>query len=179
MATSQVDVACAALAHLPASESTPAQVYRIEAWLAAKQGNHATERQTLERLIAAERSDRTALKRLSELARRVGQSERTPALQRRACEIDWLNAQYRKLYDRNQPIRDAVEMGQLALRLQRTLEARVFLTVAAAESLHPNDARREFQWLSKHSTPIARTRATLAEAILSPKSGTASSRSTD
>jgi enediyne biosynthesis protein E4 len=179
MATSRVDVAREALAHLPASESTPAQVYRIEAWLAAKQGNHATERQTLERLIAAEPTDLTALKRLSELARRVGQSERTAELQGRAGEIDRLNARYRKLYDRNQPIRDAVEMGQLALRLQRTFEARVFLTVAAAESLHPNDARRELQWLSQHSTPIARTRASLAEAILSPKSGTASSRSTD
>jgi tetratricopeptide (TPR) repeat protein len=179
MATSRVDVAREALAHLPASESTPAQVYRLEAWLAAKQGNHATERQTLERLITAEPTDLTALKRLSELARRVGQSERTAELQGRAGEIDRLNARYRKLYDRNQPIRDAVEMGQLALRLQRTFEARVFLTVAAAESLHPNDARRELQWLSQHSTPIARTSSSLAEAILSPKSGTASSRSAD
>jgi hypothetical protein len=112
MASSRVDVVREALVHLPASESTPAQVYRIDAWLAAKQGNPATERQTLERLIAAEPTDLTARKRFSELARRVGQSERTAELQRRAGEIDRLNARYRKLYDRNQPIRDAVEMGQ-------------------------------------------------------------------
>ena len=45
IATNRIDVVRQALTHLPAAESTPAQVHRLEAWLAANRGDVATERQ--------------------------------------------------------------------------------------------------------------------------------------
>jgi len=165
MATNQVDVVRQALTHLPAIESTPAQVYRIGAWLAAKQGDHATERQALERLIAAEPADLTALRRLADLARRDAQPERVVEMQRRGAEIDRLSAQYLKLYDRNQPIRDAVAMADLAEKLGRPFEARIFLSVAAAESLNRDGRRRELERLSQPVPPVAEPGLSLAELI--------------
>ncbi len=47
-------------------------------------------------------------------------------------EIETLRARYEKLFDRNQPIRDAEEMAQIAERLGRTFEARAFLTIEIA-----------------------------------------------
>ena len=53
IATNRIDVVEQALTHLPAAESTPAQLHRLNAWLAAKRGDVATERRELERLVAA------------------------------------------------------------------------------------------------------------------------------
>jgi tetratricopeptide (TPR) repeat protein len=180
MATSRVDVVRDALTRFPASECTRAEVSRVAAWLAAQRGDHLSEAQALDRVVAADPADRIALDRLAELAQKAaGLPERLAPLQRQKAEIDRLMARYQMLYDRNQPIRDAVEMGQLAQRLGRTYEARVFLTVAAAESLNPDNAKRELKSLIQHSTPVARTSRTLAEAIVSLRLGTASSRSAD
>ena len=68
-----------------------------------------------------------------------------------------LNERFHKLYDRNQPIRDAVEMGQAAAKLGHAFVARVFFTVAAAKSLHPNDARRLLPALSQQPVGSAET----------------------
>jgi hypothetical protein len=67
----------------------------------------------------------------------------------REAEIDRLKSRYRKLYDRNQPIRDSLELGDLAEKLGRLFEARVFLSVAAAESLNRDNAKRELERLSR------------------------------
>lgn len=166
MATSRVDVVREALAYLPASESTPAQANRIEAWLAAKQGNHATERQALERLIADEPADLTALKRLAELARHDGHAERSAEMKRRQAEIDRLTARYQKLYERNQPIRDSAEMGRLGEKLGRAFEARVFLNVAANESLNRDAAKRELKRLNQSLAPRTQNSGTLADLLV-------------
>jgi enediyne biosynthesis protein E4 len=155
MAAGRVDVVREALAHLPASESDPAQVSRIEAWFASRQGDPKGERQALERLVTVQPAELSALNRLAELARNDDRPDRTAEWQGRRAEIDRLNARYRKLYDRNQPIRDGAEMGHLAEKLGRPFEARVFLSVAAAESLHPDDAKRELQRLSEHRNTSA------------------------
>jgi enediyne biosynthesis protein E4 len=147
MAANQVDVVQQALTHLPASECDRTQVIRVEAWLAAQQGDHLSESRALERVVAAEPGDRVALKRLAELARQAGQQESTALLQRREAEIVRLNTRYQELYERNQPIRDAIEMGQLAEKLGRPFEAMVYLKVAAARSLRRDSARRELERL--------------------------------
>ena len=165
MAAGRIDVVRDALTHVPASESTPGQVNRIKAWLAAMQGDRATERQALDHLVAADPADHSALKRLAELARQDGQPERAAEIERRQAEIVRASARYHQLYERNQPIRDAVEMGHLAEILGRPFEARIFLNVAAAESLNRDEARRELQSLSPYPAAVAHTSRTLAEVI--------------
>ena len=70
------------------------------------------------------------------------------------AEIDRLRARYLKLYDRQQPIRDAVEMAGLAERLGRWFEARVFLTLAVSENPEREDLRRDLRRLNQHSATI-------------------------
>ena len=112
IATNRIDVVQQALEHLPAEDSTSAQVHRLKAWLAAKRGDVATERRELERLIAEDPADLTALDRLAQLAEKEGQPAQAAELLRKKAEIDRLRARYEKLYDRNQPIRDAEEMAE-------------------------------------------------------------------
>ena len=133
IATERIDVVQEALTHLPAVESNPAQLPRLQAWLAFKRADVATERRELERLLAADPADRNALDRLAQLAAKAGQPARAAELLRKKTEIDRLEARYEKLYDRKQPIRDAVEMAHLAEQLGRGFEARAFLTVAISE----------------------------------------------
>ena len=68
------------MTHLPAAESNPAQLHRLNAWLAAKRGDVDTERRELERLLAADPADLTALDRLAQLAEKDGQPARAAEL---------------------------------------------------------------------------------------------------
>ncbi len=109
------------------------------AGLAAR--DRASERRALERLIAADPADFAALKRLAELAVEQGQPGRAAELRRQKTEMDTLQARYQKLYEQNQPLRDAAEMARLAERLGRRFEARVFGTVAVVVGLDCDDLR--------------------------------------
>jgi enediyne biosynthesis protein E4 len=149
MAADRSEVVRQALSHLSAGELTPPQTDRVHAWLAASEGDRAAEQQALDRVIAADPGDLSAWKRLADLARQDGQPERAAEIERRSVEIARLNERFRKLYDRNQPIRDSVEMGQVAGNLGHTFVAKVFLTVAAAKSLHPDHARHLLERLSQ------------------------------
>jgi enediyne biosynthesis protein E4 len=152
MAANRADVVRQAMSHLPAGELTQAHADRAKAWLAAKQGDRALERQALDRVVASDPGDHTAWKRLAELVRQDGKPEIAVELERRQADIARLNDRFHKLFDRNQPIRDAVEMGELAEKLGHTFVAKVFFTVAAAKSLNRDDARRE---LARLMTPMA------------------------
>ena len=66
MATSRVSEAREALKHLPATESSPAELQKLAAWFALKRGDIDSERRALERLIAADPADFRALDRLVE-----------------------------------------------------------------------------------------------------------------
>ena len=142
MAADRIEALEKAMTQLPARFVSRAQTERVQAFLAARYGDQDAERRALDRLVAADPFDRAAVTRLLELTRRDGQPERVTEIERRSAEIAPLNERFHKLYDRNQPIRDSDEMGQLALRLGHTFVAKVLLTVAAAKSLHPDDARR-------------------------------------
>ena len=126
------------------TESTPAQIHRLSAWLSARRGDVESERRELERLVAADPADLTALDRLAQLCGAKPASPLRPlSCCRKKAEIKRLRARYEKLYDRKQPIRDAEEMAHLAERLGRTFEARVFLTLAISEDPERDDLRHE------------------------------------
>ena len=70
--------------------------------------------------------------RLIELAVKHAQPERANELRRLRSEIETLENRYLKLFERNQPLRDAAEMAQLAERIGHRFEAKAFRTVADA-----------------------------------------------
>jgi tetratricopeptide (TPR) repeat protein len=133
IATKRIDVVKQSVTHVAASESNLALLYRVNAWLAAQQGDVAAERRQLELLAAADPAAATALDRLAELAKKDGQPARAAELLRKKADIDRALARYLKLQDRKQPVRDAVELARLAEQLGRRFEARVFRAIATSE----------------------------------------------
>jgi thioredoxin-like negative regulator of GroEL len=179
IATNRIDVVQQALKHVPAGDSTSALVHRLKAWLAAKRGDVATERRDLERLLTEDPADLTALDRLAQLAEKEGQPAQAAELVRKKVEINRLLARYEKLYDRNQPIRDAEEMASLAEQLGREFEARVFLTVAISDEPGRDDLRQSLRRLtSKRSKTIASRGQTLTEVIEHEQGGIGTKRAT-
>ena len=170
VATNRVAEAREALKHLPAEESTPAQVQKLAAWFAARRGDVESERRALERLIAADPTDFVALDRLAELAAENGQPDRAAELRRQKTEIERLTARYQQLHTRHQPSRDAAEMARLAEQLGQRFEARAFLTVAVAVDPDRDDLRRDLARLSKRRDTIGGPERTLAE-LLAPELG--------
>ena len=141
MATGQVAEARAALDHLPAAESSPAELYRLAAWFAARRGDVASERRSLQQLVEADPADGAAFDRLAELAVREGQPARAAELRRRKAELDQLKGQYQELLLRDQPVRDAAKMAGLAEQLGHWFEAKVFASVALATEPGRDDLR--------------------------------------
>jgi thioredoxin-like negative regulator of GroEL len=133
VATKRIDVVQQALTHIPATESNPAQVHRVNAWLAAQRGDVADERRELELWVAADPAAVAALDRLAEFAAKDSQPARAAELLRKKADIDRSLARYMKLHERKQPIRDAVKLARLAEQLGRRFEARVFLAIANSE----------------------------------------------
>ena len=73
--------------------------------------------------------------------------------------------QYEELYERKQPIRNAVEMAKLAEQLGRTFEARVYLSLATAEDPDLEGPRNDLAASSTVAPPVSDPRQTLAEAL--------------
>ena len=141
MATGRVAEAREALDHLPAAEASPAELYRLAAWFAARRGDVASERRSLQQLAEADPADGAAFDRLAELAVREGQPARAAELRRRKAELDQLKAQYQELLLRDQPVRDAAKMADLAEQLGHWFEAKVFASVALATEPGRDDLR--------------------------------------
>jgi enediyne biosynthesis protein E4 len=163
--TNQIEMVRQAADHVPAVTATPAQVHRLTAWLAARRGDAEAERRALERLIEADPADVTALDRLAELAATAGQPDRAAGLHRRRDAIPRLQARYRKLDERNQPMRDAAEMGRLAEQLGQRFEARAFLTVAVEVDPQRDDLRSDLLRLKRDAEAIGRPGLTLADRL--------------
>jgi tetratricopeptide (TPR) repeat protein len=151
MATERIDVVNEALTHIPAGESSSAEFHRWTAWLAAHRGDVATERRELELWAAADPAAVPALDRLAALADKDGQPARAAELRRKKTEIERARARYLSLHDRQQPIRNAVELARLAEQLGRRFEARVFLTIAISENPDRDDLRRDLARLNHAS----------------------------
>ena len=132
-AAGRVAEARTALTHLPAAESTPAEVQNLAAWFASRRNDVESERRALERLMVEAPAEFTALDRLVELTAKAGQIDRAAQLRDQKTRIERLRARYQKLHKRYQPSRDAAEMAQLAEQLGRWFEAKVYLTLAEAD----------------------------------------------
>jgi len=165
IATNRIADAEEALKHLPAKESTPTQVARLAAWLAAQRWDAESQRRALERVVDADPSDLEALHRLAELAKREGHAERAAELRDKKSEIERLEARYLTLYVRNQPTRDAAEMTAVAKQLGRWFEARAFLTVAIAADPTGADRRGDLAWLDQRRGIKSEPGRTLAELL--------------
>ena len=140
-----------AVRHVPADESTAAQVCKLSAWFARKRGDLDSEQLALERARDADPTDFESADRLVEIAIKQGRSERVAELGRERLETARLEARYLKLFERNQPQRDAAEMGQLAERLGRDFEARAYLTVAVSVDPDRVDLGRTLAVLQKRA----------------------------
>jgi tetratricopeptide (TPR) repeat protein len=151
MAVGRVDQARTALKHLPAAESTPAEVQKLAAWFAWRRGDVDSERRALERLTVEVPADFTALERLIELTAKDGQMKRAAELRSEKTKVEQRQARYQKLHRRYQPSRDAAEMARLAEQLGRWFEAKVYLTVAASEGPDRVDHRSDRARLTRHS----------------------------
>ena len=88
IATKRIDVVKQALTRVAATESTPALLHRVNAWLAAQQGDVAAERRELELLLAADPAAVAALDRLAGLSAKDGQSARAAELLRKKADIE-------------------------------------------------------------------------------------------
>jgi len=130
--TNRVAEAEEAVKHLPADQSTPAKNHTLAAWRAKNRGDEKGEQHALELLIDIDPADFQAFDRLVELAEKHAHSERAAELRRKRSEIARLEARYLKLFDRNQPLRDADEMAHLAEQIGRRFEAKALRTVAQA-----------------------------------------------
>jgi hypothetical protein len=168
VATNRVAQAREALKHLPAAESTPAEIENLTAWFAAQRGDDEAEQKTLERLIAIDPSDFAALDRLIALHVKNGQPDIAVALGRRKDEIGRLQSRYAKLFKRHQPRRDAEEMARLAEQLGRRFEARALLTIALATARDTTRVQRDLARLGQSTDPLIGTAGTLDE-LLSPQ----------
>jgi enediyne biosynthesis protein E4 len=145
IAAKQIDVVTLAMNHLPVDERNAASRHQTSAWLAAQRGDFAAERRELELWLGANPADVTALARLADLAEKDHQPAKAAELVRASTKIAGLLARYRKLHDRNQPIRDAEELARLAGALGRRFESRAFLTIAISEDPARADLRERLR----------------------------------
>jgi hypothetical protein len=79
--------------------------------------------------------------------------------------MDRIKARYQKLFERNQPLRDAVEMARLAEQLGRWFEAHVFLTVAIVVEGNRTDLMRDLERVRQQRLKTGRDNRTLAEVL--------------
>ena len=157
VATNRVDVVQQALKHLPAAESTPAQIHRLNAWLCSKRGDLASNAASWNSLIAADPADATAARPAGPARReRRAAGDAPPSFSHRRPRSIGSRARYRKLYERTQPMRDAEEMARLAEQLGREFEARVFLTLAISDEPDREDLRRELERLIRKTPRTSR-----------------------
>jgi hypothetical protein len=76
------------LPHLPAGESTLAELHWLSACLASQRGDVKLERLALERLIGADPANFAALDQLAQLAEKDGQPAQATELIRKKAEIN-------------------------------------------------------------------------------------------
>jgi enediyne biosynthesis protein E4 len=165
MAAGQVAAVQESVKHLPVDEAMPAQVHEIAAWLSFRRGDVVAERRELEHLIALDPADLTALDRLAQLAEIDGQPARATEFRREMAEVQRLRARYKKLYERKQPVRNAIELARLAEQLGCAFEAQAFLTLAIAENPDRADLPRAVKRLMQGGVGAAHPAQSLADAV--------------
>ncbi len=165
LASNRVAEAREALDRVPVAESSLAEVHRLTAWFAGHRGSIHIEGLALEQLIAADPGDGAAIDRLADLAAGEGRLEHAVELRCQKKALAPLESQYRELFLRDQPVRDAARMARLAEQLGRWFEARAFLRLAVATRPNRDDIRAAQARLEHRTTTIGERGKTLADVI--------------
>ena len=160
-----MDVVLQSLPYLPVDKWTPAELHRLNTWLAFQRGDIETERLELERLVEADPADLSAHDRLIQLVEKGKQPAEVNALIRKKTDIEQLRTRYKILFDRQQPIRDAIEMAQLAEHLGRVFEAQVFLALTISAAPERKELQHDLERLSRSSTKVANHDQSLADVL--------------
>jgi enediyne biosynthesis protein E4 len=169
LATHRLAAVRQALSHLRVEDSTPAEIQRLTAWLAAYCGDLDSERRARECLSSVNPCDFESFDRLVAIAQKEGKADRAHDLRRQKLELDRLLARYDRLYKRNQTIRDAAEMASLAEQLGQPFQAKVLLTIAIATELEHRDRSeaivRSSRQVSTTQSPVGTLADLLAEEL--------------
>ncbi len=125
VASGKLPEARVAMDHLSTDWATPVLIPALTAWFAAQNGDLSTEKHALETLLANDPNQPVVLDRLAVLGgSKAGTSRR--------LELGRMMARYQRLFDRDQPGRDAPELASIAEHLGRWFEARAFWAIAQA-----------------------------------------------
>jgi tetratricopeptide (TPR) repeat protein len=162
VATGRVVEAREAFSHLTAEQVTPAEFRGLADLLLVRSEPIQSQCRVMERVIAADPADSVHFDRLAALEEKAGHAARATELRVEKTRIDRLLARFRKLHERNQPIRDSAEMAGLAEQLGRWFEARVFLHLAIATDLRRDDLRTELDRVSRRARAADVVRRDLA-----------------
>lgn len=171
VAAGRVEAAREAMTHLAAADAAPVRVRRLAAWLAAhtRPVRPEVERRAIERLVELDPTNVDAVDRLAGLVGAEVSPGRMKDLRRCVAEARRLKDRFRELHRRNQPIRDAAELGRLAWRLGRPFEAEAFLTLAVAADPDRTDLRDELAHVARASDearrPLEAAGLTLDQAV--------------
>jgi predicted Zn-dependent protease len=145
MATDRIDAVERAMTHMPDVASLSVDRHRISAWLAGHRGDFARERSELELLIAADPGNLSAFDRLIDLHKKGSQPGLAAEVFQKRNALSELLGRYMMLHGREQPIRDAEELAQIAEQLGRGFEARGFLTIAVFQEPGRKDLREKLR----------------------------------
>jgi tetratricopeptide (TPR) repeat protein len=153
-----------ALAHLPASRFTEAEVMALRVWLAARSGDRRAERHELERLVDRDPSSPGAMERLAALDVLGGLTDRAAGLRRRKAELDLARERYHEFFrakDEQLPPK-ALELARLAEVLSRPIEARGWWALVLRAQPDHKEAREALDRLDNAKPPFPRD-ATVAD----------------
>ena len=107
-----------------ASGFTTVELLRLRAWVTARQGDSLREREALQALVDQDPGNIGAWDRLSEFAVKAGRMAEAAEYRKRKAERNTDRLRYKNLIERDDRAAHATELGQLAERLGRRLEAR-------------------------------------------------------
>ena len=141
MGTEDVDQVREALGHLPAKRFSPARIEALRAWMAARRGDAAAERQALDSWSGSTPATEPRGSVSPCLRWRLAGERTRAACGRRKAAIDEARQRYKDLYNDNHFAQDSAELARQAEALGGRFEAIGFLTWLARHEPFNQDAR--------------------------------------
>jgi enediyne biosynthesis protein E4 len=168
LATDDVAGFWAAVAHLPADRFDATGIHSLRAWLAARRGETAVERQELTAQLQDGPGNAQALERLAVLTSQEGESREAEQLRRRKAEVDRVQHQFNKiLLDGPIDSSRAEVLAGLAVVLGRAFDARGWAILAEAK-LSVSDPAGASRSQSESSSPLPAGLIAKAAALSTP-----------
>ncbi len=145
---------------------TEARALELKAWLAARAGDRAAERQALDAFIALEPADAAAIERLADLAAQDGEKDRVASLRSRKAAIEDARDRYKQAMNGPELAPAAVELATAGEAIGRRFDARVWWRIAAQrDPAIEKQASAAMARLAKAEPRPTGTRGTLAELL--------------